>query len=81
MGETEKLQEYPIEWTRGWKRYGYSIMATSREDAEDHLEAIKLTGKVIGGPIEVSIPVYPGAGILARIVCWISNLFSLKKTS
>ena len=80
MVETKKLREYPIEWKRGWERYGYSIIATSKEDAESHLEAIKLTGKVIGGPIEVSIPVYPSAGILVRIICWIGNFFSLRKT-
>ena len=57
--------------------YGNEIVATSMEDAEDHLKAIRFTGKVIGHHIEGEIPAYPGTGLYVRFLCWYKNLGSL----
>ena len=73
MNEQQKLYEFPIEWRRDGKLYGSEIVATSKEEAEAHLEATAHNGKVIGGPVHY-VPAWPGNGIYFRFVVWWLNL-------
>jgi len=74
----KKLKNYPIEYKYKFKRYGATIPATSIEEAEEIMEAIKQTGEVVGHEIVAIIP----ANSLkpewqARLYCFIKNILRL----
>ena len=74
MKNEQKLREYPYEFRYNGKLCGSSILATSIEEAEEILDAIGRSGKIIGGPIEGTVPAYPGSETYVRFYVWWRNL-------
>jgi len=67
-----ETRDYPIEFKYKFRRCGLLIPASSIEEAEEMLEAIKQNGEVVGGPIELEIKVPESSvGILKKL----SSLF------
>ena len=76
MEEESSVGKYPIEFKYKFKLCGWHIPASSIEEADEMLEAIKQTGKVVGHPIQASIPAdVPASGFLVKAYCAIRNLF------
>ena len=68
---TEEFHEYSLEYTHQGKRWSVNIQATSFEDAKERARALYYAEV---GKVEMSIPAFPGTGLLVRAMCWVQNL-------
>jgi hypothetical protein len=67
-----------LEYEMDGKRYGFNISATSIEDAEARLRAIRMTGKVNGWPcysVKMASALAHMALPFAPLVAFVLNLF------
>lgn len=68
----EEFETYGIEYHYKGATWVLHIEAQSARDAMARLQRAAASGKVIG-ELQMVIPAAPGAGLLARLVCWWKN--------
>lgn len=70
----EAEQTYGFEYSHAGKRWLINISAANEHDARERLAKASRWGQCVG-TLEATIPVaVPGAGLLARLLCWWRNL-------
>jgi hypothetical protein len=74
----EQWPEYVVTYKMDGADWGITVIAKDAADASRRLRAIGMTGSV-DGELVVTIPAGPCAGILARTVCAVRNLFIAKE--
>lgn len=71
-GSIKEPGTYLLDYTFEGKTYCLELWAESLDDAKARLNAIQNYGIIEGGPA-FKIPAVPGAGYLARLICWWKN--------
>ena len=66
-------QTYGFEYTYRGSRYILNIVAGSEAEARGRLHNVSQFGVCVG-TLQATIPAAPGAGLLARVICWWKNL-------
>ena len=71
--EEQETKQYACRYFYDGDWWDVLIYAYDWEDAEDRCK--KIGNIQLEGEVVMSIPNFPGSGVVARLVCWFRNLF------